>query len=212
MKKIIIIICIALISISSFAQKKKKAIEILDQVIEKNESYENIEVEFTYKMENPDAGIDESKTGILLVKGDKYRLNIEGHIVISDGTNLYDLLVDEQEVMINSVEDNSDAITPNNLLNSYKTNYKCKFVKEDLLRSKSVQIIELTPLKGRTFSKIKVIVLKDAQQILSFSIFDKNGSMYSYIINKFTPNTKLDPKAFIFNEADYPDFEIIDMR
>ena len=46
MKKTIIIICIALISITSFAQKGKKAIQILDQVIEKNESYENIEVEF----------------------------------------------------------------------------------------------------------------------------------------------------------------------
>ena len=212
MKKTIIIICIALISITSFAQKGKKAIQILDQVIEKNESYENIEVEFTYKMENPEAGIDESKTGILLVKGDKYRLNIEDQIVISDGLNLYTLLIEDEEVMINSIEENSDAITPNNLLSSYKTNYKCKYVKEDRLLGKTVQIIELTPLKGRTFTKITVIVNKELQQILSFSIYDKNGSMYSYLIDKFTPNIKLDPNTFVFTEDDYPDFEIVDMR
>lgn len=212
MKRSIIIICIALMIVPCFAQKSKKAILILDQVIEKNDSYENIEVEFIYKMENPDAGINESKSGILLVKGDKYRLNIDDIVVISDGINLYNLLVEDEEVMINSVEDNSDAITPNNLLNSYKTNYKCKFIKEDKLNNKTVQIIELTPLKGRTFSKIKVVIIKDLRQILSFSIFDKNGSMYSYNILKFTPNTQLDPKAFIFDEADYPNFEIVDMR
>lgn len=212
MKRSIIILCIALMIVPCFAQKSKKAILILDQVIEMNDSYDNIEVEFIYKMENPDAGINESKSGVLLVKGNKYRINIDDIVVISDGVNLYNLLVEDEEVMINSVEDNSDAITPNNLLNSYKESYKCKFIKEDKLNNRTVQIIELTPLKGRTFSKIKVVIIKDLRQILSFSIFDKNGSMYSYNILKFTPNTKLDPKAFIFDKDDYPNFEIVDMR
>lgn len=212
MKKNILLICIALISFSSFAQKKKKAIQILDQVIEKNESYENIEVEFTYKMENLEASINESTNGTLLVKGDKYRLNIEGQVMVCDGNNLYTLLIDDEEVMINSIEEDTDAITPNNLLSSYKTSYKCKYLKEDKYKGQIVQIIELTPLKGRTFTKIKVVIIKELRQILSFSIYDKNGSMYSYIIDKFTTNTKLDSKAFIFNESDYPDFEIVDMR
>ncbi len=212
MKKSIAILCVLLIGMSAFAQRNKKATEILDKVTEINESYKNMEVEFTYTMENPDADINESKSGVLFVMGEKYRLNIEGQVVISDGENLYTLLMEDEEVMINSLEENTDAITPNNLLNSYKSNYKSKFIKEEQYKGQTAEIIELTPLKGRTFTKIKVLIAKSSKQILSFSIFDKNGSMYSYIIDKFTPNTDLDPQNFVFNEDAYPDFEIVDMR
>lgn len=212
MKKTIIILCSLLISVVGYTQKNKKATQILDQVIEKNDSYENMEVAFTLTMENPDAGINESKTGIIFVKGDSFRLNLEGQVVISDGKNQYTLLIEDEEVMINTLEENTDAITPSNLLNSYKENYKSKFVKEKQFKGQLSEVIELVPLKGRTFTKITVIIAKASKQIASFSIHDKNGSMYSYIIDKFTPNAELDPSTFVFNEDDYPDFEIVDMR
>ena len=212
MKKSIAILCVLLIGISAIAQRNKKATEILDKVTEINESYKNMEVEFTLTMENKEADINDSKSGHLFIMGDKFKLVLEAQIVISDGENQYTLLMEDEEVMINSLEEEPDAITPNNLLNSYKTNYKSKFIKEEQYKGKTVEVIELTPLKGRTFTKIKVLVAKTSKQIMSFTIFDKNGSSYSYIINKFTPNTDIDPNSFSFNEDQYPDFEIVDMR
>ena len=201
------------IAVGVHAQKDKKATRILDAVIAKTEAQKTIEVDFTYTMKNPEAGIDESKSGILQIMGDSYRLDISEQIVISDGETMWTLLVEDEEVMINEVEeDNADAITPSNLLNSYSKNYKSKFLKEDILKGKVAEIIELTPLKGRNFIKIHVVIDKAEKQILSFSIFDKNGSTYSYIINKYNSNKDIPASAFTFNEADYPDFEIVDMR
>ena len=144
--------------------------------------------------------------------GDKYRLNIAEQIVISDGETLWTLLMEDKEVMINEVEENSEAITPTNLLNSYGENYKSKYMKEDQVDGKTVDLIELTPLEGKTYSKIELAIEKNRDRIYSFSIYDKNGSTYSYVINKYTANIPVNEVAFTFNEADYPDFEIVDMR
>ena len=211
MRKIIVLLIAVLIANVSIAQRDKKATEILDQVIAKTESHTTLSVNFTYKMVNPDADIDESKDGDLLVKGNAYRLDIAGQIVISDGTTMWTLLPDDEEVMINNVEEDSEAITPNNLLNSYQDNYKSKFLKEDRINGKTVEIIELTPLKGN-YIKVEVVIEKAKKQILSFSLFDKNGSTYSYIINEYTPDIKTEENTFLFKQEDYPDFEIVDMR
>jgi len=212
MKKIIMGLLILTISIGTFAQKDKKASKILDAVIAKTEAQKTIEVDFTLTMNNPEAGINESKSGIIQIMGDSYRLDISEQVIISDGETMWTLLIEDEEVMINEVEDDADAITPSNLLNSYSDNYKSKFVKEDVIKGETVEIIELTPLKGRNFTKIRVLINKIKKQILSFSIYDKNGSTYSYIFNKYTTNKEIPLSAFTFKEIDYPDFEVVDMR
>ncbi len=212
MKRIILGIIALTFVVGVFAQKDKKATKILDIVIAKTEAHKTIEVDFTLTMNNPDAGINESKSGVIQIMGDSYRLDISEQVIISDGETMWTLLIEDEEVMINEVEEDADAITPNNLLNSYSDNYKSKFVKEDISNGRTIEIIELTPLKGRNFTKIHVVIDKAKKQILNFSIFDKNGSTYSYIFNKYTINKEIPLTAFSFNEADYPDFEIIDMR
>lgn len=213
MKRIFLGFLITIISIGVFAQKDKKATLILDAVIEKTEAQKTIEANFTLSMYNPEAGIDESKSGIIQIMGDSYRLDIGEQIVISDGETLWTLLIEDEEVMINEVdEDDPDSITPSNLLNSYSENYKSKFIREERHKGKTVEIIELTPLKGRNFTKIEVIIDKAEKQIQNFSIFDKNGSTYSYTINNYILNKNIPVSDFSFNESDYPDFEVVDMR
>lgn len=212
MRKYIIIFILISTTTIGFTQKDKKATEILDRVIAKTESYKSMEIEFIYAMDNLEAEIHDEKAGILLVMGDKYRLTFVEQIMISDGITIWTLLPDDEEVMINDVEESEEAITPTNLLNSYSDNYKSKFLKEDRINGKTIDLIELTPLKGKTYSKIELAIEHGIDQIYSFSIFDKNGSTYSYTIKKFTTNLEIGEFTFIFNEADYPNYEIVDMR
>ena len=212
MKKIIFLTFTILLFLSVNAQKDKKATEILDKVIENTESYKTFKVDFVYKMYNEKSNIDESKEGILFVCKEKYRLLISNQMVISDGETIWTYLISDKEVMIGSAEENEEAITPSNLLNSYQEDYKSKFVKETTIRGKKVEIIELKPLKGKTYSLIKVTIDKMKKQLVDFTIYDKNGSEYSYQINEFITNISLSDTTFTFSEKDYPDVDFIDMR
>jgi outer membrane lipoprotein-sorting protein len=77
---------------------------------------------------------------------------------------------------------------------------------------KTVDIIDLTPLQGKTYSKIRIIIDKDKIQLLSFTIYDKNGSTYSYLINKFIPDIEINKSEFTFNPEEHPNVEVVDMR
>lgn len=212
MKKILLISLTIFAFLSVNAQKDKKATIILDKVIENTESYETIKVEFVYKMYNEDANIDESKNGVLYINKKKYRLLIANQIIISDGETIWTYLKNDKEVMINSADESEETITPSNLLVAYNEDYKSKFVDEKTINGKKVEIIELKPIEGKTYSLIEVTIDKEKKQILDFTIYDKSGSEYSYQIKKFSPNVPLEDKIFTFTKKDYPDVDFIDMR
>ncbi|MBN1337854.1 MAG: outer membrane lipoprotein carrier protein LolA [Bacteroidales bacterium] len=216
MKKFIAGTLLALLTIAAFPQDddkgQKKSEEILSLFKEKTESYKTMRAEFTYKMENREEGINESRNGAIWIEGDKYKLNIAGQEVFSDGNTLWTYIRDAEEIQINSVEEDDDALSPGKLLTSYDANYKSKFIKETFQYGTTVNIIELTPLEGKTYSKVRLVIGKDNLQLLESTIFDNNGSTYSYIINKFEHDIPLTGIKFTFDPGDYPGAEVIDMR
>ncbi|MDZ7740230.1 MAG: outer membrane lipoprotein carrier protein LolA [Bacteroidota bacterium] len=213
MIKIFLSTLMMMLLISTSAQvRDKKASEILDAVVEKTNSYESFKADFDYTMLNQSAGIDETKSGTIWVSGDKYRLNVAGQVVICNGENLWTVLAEDEEVMLNAVEESDETITPSNLLNKYNEKYKSRYTGEFTENGKTLQTIELKPEEGKTYSKVEVVVDKDKKQIVSFTIFDKNGSIYSYNIKDFEADIPLSENMFVFSEEEYPDFYLIDMR
>lgn len=216
MKKLLLLIVTVSILVFGFAQDTdkgdKKSREVLDRLTAKTEAYATIKVEFNYKMKNIEADIDENIEGTLFVKGGKYRLLIAGQLVICDGETIWTYIEDAEEVQINAVEDSEESITPGNLLTSYSEDYKSKYIRETFQYGTTVHIIDLTPKEGKSYYKVQVIIDKAKDQLLEITIFDKNGSTYSYIINSFVTNLELADSQFIFNADEYPDADIVDMR
>jgi outer membrane lipoprotein-sorting protein len=216
MKKILMIVIAmqyALLLVSQNADKgDKKSNEILDRLTKKTEAYQTIKTEFSYIMKNDEAGVDEKTEGTLSVKGDKYRLVIAGQIVICDGTTIWTYIKDADEIQINSVENSEESITPNKLLTSYNKDYKSKFVKETFQYGTTVNIVDLTPIEGKSYSSVRAVIDKARDQLLEITIFDKNGSTYSYIINKFEPDIPITDSQFTYSASEFPGAEMIDMR
>lgn len=218
MKKILILIAVMAFLQPAISQEHekgdKKSREILDNLTAQTESYNSIKVEFTYKMNNEEAGIDESTTGTLFIMGNKYKLHISGQQVISDGETIWTYIEDDEEVQINEMDEEVDgSLSPNKLLTSYNEDYKSNFVKETFLYGTTAVLIDLTPAEGKTYSKVRLIIDKAKNQILEITIFDKNGSTYTYILKSFIPDSEeIKESDFTFNTDDYPDVDVIDMR
>ncbi|NTV84048.1 MAG: outer membrane lipoprotein carrier protein LolA [Bacteroidales bacterium] len=196
----------------TFAQAKKTSEEILKQVSEKTKSYSTIRIGFTYNMDNPTAKVHETETGVLLVKGDQYRLDIAGQKVISDSKTSWTFIGEANEVQINSVEDDENALTPTKLLTSYSEDYKSKLVNEITKDGRALYVIELKPNADKTFTSVEMQIDKELFQIMRIAIQDKSGNTFSYLVNKFEPNVTVKDTDFTFNAKDYPGVEVIDMR
>jgi len=183
MKRISIVLLSMILSIGLFGQSKK-ADDIINKVSDKANSFESFKVNFTFEIDGPEM----------------------------DGETIWTYLQDAEEVQINIVEEDDGAITPSNIFTFYSDNYKSKFLKEEIEGGKTIQIVELRPTIDRNYSKVDLFVDKDETMLTQVMIFDKNGGTITYIIDELKSNIPADDAEFTFNEADYPDVEIIDMR
>lgn len=192
--------------------KDQRAATLLDEVSAKTKSYKSIKADFTYTMENKQAGIHEEKMGTLLVSGDKYKLNIVGQLVISDGKTIWTYIQESNEVQINSPDNKDDALTPSKLLSSYSENYKSKIIRDKNQTDLNIETLELTPNKVKNFTKAILSIDKIRKQVKSFALYDKNGNIFTYKVTKFTPDASFSPADFTFDPKQFPGVEVIDMR
>jgi len=195
-----------------FAQVKKTSEEILKEVSEKTKSYSSIKVNFTYNMDNPGAKVHESETGTLIVKGDKYRLDIAGQVVICDATTTWTYISDANEVQVNAVENDEGIITPTRLLSSYSEDYRSKITGEITKNSIVQYVIELKPNADKSITAVELNIDKEQLRIMRIAIQDKSGNTFTYLVNKFETNVAVKDTDFSFNAKDYPGVEVIDMR
>ncbi len=209
MKNILLIAILIVFSVSGIAQNDKKATAILDEVSVKTKSYKTIKIDFTYAMDNAKEKIHDKFKGTLVSKGDKYKLTAAGQDVISDGKTIWTYLKDANEVQINNVGEDEDSFTPTKMLSGYTKDFKSKFIEE----KGNEQVIELYPLKkGKTFTKVRLTIDKAKKQISRFVIYDRSGSTFSYIIEKFVADQPIADTVFTFNKAEHPGVDVNDMR
>jgi outer membrane lipoprotein-sorting protein len=209
MKNILLIALLLAFSVSGIAQNDKKATAILDEVSVKTKSYKTIKIDFTYAMDNAKEKIHDKFKGTLVSKGDKYKLTAAGQDVISDGKTIWTYLKDANEVQINNVGDDDDSFTPTKMLSGYTKDFKSKFIEE----KGNDQVIELYPLqKGKTFTKVRLTIDKAKKQISKFVIYDRSGSTFSYIVDKFVADQPIADNVFSFNKAEHPGVDVNDMR
>ncbi len=209
-----VLMLLLLIPLVSFSQSKdKKASEILQEITDKMKSYSSIKLEFTYQMENPEANINEITHGNALVSGDKYRLDIAGQTVISNGVTIWTMIPDAEEVQVNDAEEGDDGFSITKMLTSYNEDYKSKLMpKITSMDGENVYALDLTPFEKKTFGKVHLFVEKTKMEVYAIAIFDQSGSVYTYKIKSFVPDIPVSDSDFTFDEAEYPDFDVIDMR
>lgn len=206
------ILLLSICGIKVNAQDDTKAKTILDGVSATMKAYTSMKIEFTYTMVNTKTNVNESKSGVIQIKGSKYHLEIGGQTVFCDGSTVWTYLKDENEVNINNVSSQEDAINPTTILSNYTSNFKPKWIKDVVEGGKTIAVIDMTPIKGKSYYKVRLNIDKTAKQIKSTIVYDKNGSTYTYKVNNFTANLAMAEAIFTFNKASYPGVEENDMR
>jgi len=188
-----------------------KAKAILDDLSKKTKAYTSVKAEFSMTMESKDKKTKETQTGKLQLKGDKYKLEIKGQDIITDGKTMWTVLRDAKETQVKTIDKSADeGVTPSNIFTIYEKGYKYKFESE----KGNIQTISLFPIDPGTkkFHTIKLDVDKAKKQISGFKVMMKDGSVFSYLITKFSSNAAIADGIFGYDPKNYQGFELIDLR
>jgi outer membrane lipoprotein carrier protein len=188
--------------------------KILDNVSTKFKTYKSVVAGFSLKIENSAGKVLGTKTGVVNMKGSKYRVSVSGQEIYSDGSNIWTYDKSANEVQITQFDASANSITPQKMFtNFYDKDFLYKLNDETRQGAKILQEIELTPIdKTKTFFKVLVDIDKTSQSIMSTKVFQKTGDRYTYTVTSLKTNTNPPDDLFVFNTKNYPKVEVVDLR
>ena len=215
----LLLVFIASVSFSQSPQspgvkQDKKAEDILKGVSKKYQSFKSVKATFVITLENPKDNTKDEQKGTICLKGDKYKLEVAGQDIVSDGKTRWTFVKDANEVQIDNLKTDENSITPANIFTMYEKGFLFKFVGEQNEKGMTYQLVELVPIdpKKKNFFKVKLSINKNDKFITTAKLFDKNGTIQTISVDKLTPDACDDDGIYSFNAAKYPGAEVIDLR
>ena len=201
------------LTVAGVAQKTDGgANEIMKELDSKYKGFTTMKINYTYKAEKEKKNLA-ALTGVALIKGDKYYITFDDQVFYCDGTTMWNYQKSTNEVSIYDYEESDDdALNPAKMLATWSKEFNAKFIREDNEKNRTVQIIDLTPKKGQSYYKIRIVVDKNKKEIVRTSIYEKDNTIYTYYFDTFATNVTLDDSTFKFNKSKYPGVEVNDMR
>jgi len=197
------------------SEKAQNQLKSLAQTLQ---SAKNIRIQFTLAQNTEKASSSKSdaektvlsqpKQGTLWISENKFRLMLDGQIIINDGKTLYTYLPQANEIQINDASASENELNPLTLLKTYQQNYRSKYIREE----NGYLIVDLLPLNENRFYKIRLEISTSSNSLRSISLYDRNGNTTTYQIDKFELNKDVDPSIFTFNPDDYKNAEVVDLR
>ena len=220
MKNIFNILILLISFLSSQSQPKgggnndPAAKKILDAVSTKFKSFKSVQSSFSLKIENNAGKTLGAKSGMIYMKGVKYRISVTGQEIFCDGSNISTYDKSTNELTITKIDPSVNSITPQKIFtNFYDKDFLYKLNGDTKVGAKMVQQVELTPTdKSKPFFKVLLNIDKKNQAISSTKIFEKSGNIYLYEISNMNTSTLVNDAQFLFDAKKYPGVEVVDLR
>jgi outer membrane lipoprotein-sorting protein len=202
MRKLVLVLIFTL-SISIANAQSAKA--LLNEVSIKAKSYENIQIEFKYNLNNAKENVNQDARGNVTLSGEKYVLNMLGTTRLFDGKNIYTIVPEDEEVTISYYNAQDDKeITPSKMLTFYEKGYTYKMDIVQNIQGRKIQFVKLIPIDSK--AEIKDILLGiDAQTKHIYKLIqtDSKGTKYTLTVNSFKTNQPLSKTLFTFDQAKF---------
>ena len=201
--KIVVSIFSLFITISSL--KAQNIQSLLSEVSNKVKSYENIQIDFKYSLENTRENVKQDTRANITLKGDNYVLNMLGVTRIFDGKTIYTIVPEDEEVTISNYSKEEDkSISVSEMLTFYENGYNYKMDIQQNIRGRKIQFIKLSPIDSNT--EIKNILLgidMQTKHIYKLIQIDSSGTSYTITVNSFKTNQPISQNLFIFDKEKY---------
>lgn len=210
MSKKLIGFVLILLSITTQAQDATKAKALLDKVSAKVKTYQNIQIDFKYSLQNLKENINQDSKGNVTLSGNQYVLNFMGVTKMCDGKKIYTISKEDEEISIASIgKGEDDADTPAKMLTFFNKGFKYAWDITQNVAGKKIQYVKLTPISSKDERKqILVGVDTKTNQIYNTITVGKNGTKVTLTVNSFKTNLPLPKNQFTFVQSKYPNYYI----
>lgn len=210
---LILTVLISGLTLSSQAQTSK---EVLDKLSAKAKTYKSITSDFTSTLNNPKAGINQTHSGSVKIKGSKYYVNMGDYQIWCDGKTVWNYNKDGNEVTIDNLADVKDGgFDPAEMFTIWEKDFKHEMKNANAtVDGVSCYQIALNPndAKNKSYHTITLYVDKTKMEVFKVEVKTRENATITYKIKNFKTTTEIGDGDFIFNKGKFPGVEEIDNR
>ena len=203
--KINIIFLFGMLVFSAINIQAQDAKTLLDEVSNKVKSYENIIIDFKYSLVNTKENVKQDTRGDITLQGEKYVLNMLGVTRIFNGTTIYTIVPEDEEVTISSYNsEENKGVSASKMLTFYENGYTYKMDILQNIQGRKIQFVKIIPID--TNAEIKDILLgidMQTKHVYKLIQTDSSGTSYTITVNLFKTNQPISKNIFVFDEAKY---------
>lgn len=191
----------------AMAQNDPAAKSILDKASSTMRAYDDISMEFDYVLDNQAEDVKQEMSGDVLLKGDKYKVNLFGSTQIFDGSKTYTIIPENEEVNINDADlEEESSFTPSKFYSFYESGYTYQMDELKQLNGKKVQFVKLTPIDTNSeVSSILVGIDVNTSHIYQIIEIGMNQTRTILTAKNIKTNQQVSAAVFSFDEKKYED-------
>ncbi len=207
MKKFALIaVGVMLLLFAQSVSAQPEASVLVHKAVNNIRNHKNFEIVFNYYLD-PGTDVIVTKAGQAWFQGDAYKIIMEEQHTISDGTTLWSYLVDDGEVMVGNTSDEPDS-TPFKLLTTLDKDCTATYLPPS---TKDESVVELTNPNG-PYKSIKLTINNKTNMVEAIVVRHEDSDPFIIQIDEWKFDKDYPDGFFTFDEKDYPNVDIIDMR
>ena len=198
-------------SLGMRAQDDAEAGKWLDEASAKMSGYRDMAVDFDYVLDNQAEDVSQELSGDLLLKGDKYVVNLFGSTQIFDGARTYTIIPENEEVNVSEADiDGENTFTPSKFYTFYKAGYTYAMDQQKTVGGKKIQFVRLTPIDSDSeVQSILVGIEVATRHIYQVIEIGNNDTTTTLTAKKIVTDQNLGDNAFSFDEQKYLDMNYL---
>jgi outer membrane lipoprotein-sorting protein len=146
--------------------------------------------------------------GSAQIKGQKYRVDMGGFLLIHDGAKTFMVYPDDEEINVVDTEDQEINLTPAGILSSYEKGYSYAMAGKETVNGKTIQYIRMRPKAAADVKEIMLGIDMSSKQLYSYKQFAHDGVITTLTVEKYVVNTDLSNTLFSITAPEFEGFDI----
>lgn len=185
--------------------------DVFERLKDKYDSIESLRAEFSQTMSSSYMDEEATSRGVLVVQGDRYRVETEGQTLVTDGDVTWVYMPSQNQVLINDYNEDEQTFSISDFLFDYEDNYDASEVALTQLGGKRHFVLTLTPKKDDAFFTEATLSVRESDNVITrLQVVDVNGTTMVFNLENIQLNPPLQKNTFSFTPPEGT--EVIDLR
>ncbi len=192
--------------------RAESAQEVLEKVKKRYDAINDAELKFTQQTTYEVSKLEQRASGTLFIKKkNKYRVEFEDRIVVTDGATVWSYNPAQKQVVIDNFKLDPHVVTPEKVLAAAPQDYYASVAGTEKVGSVQARVLKLVPKDDNASVRMMKLWVDEATWLIKkVELTDIGGNKTIYTVSDIKVNTGIPDSRFTYQIPD--GVEAVDLR